>query len=117
MTGFVTFATDTFSPRRPGKQKLQGKANSRKSKSPNPGQAYAGGGERPSSVSSVHSEGDYHRQAPAWTWEAPPSPTGYPAPLYLPPPPPPLPTDLVPLYTCVPAPFCPPLYPPHPLRL
>ncbi|XP_046876912.1 LOW QUALITY PROTEIN: nuclear receptor corepressor 1 [Hypomesus transpacificus] len=59
-----------------GKQKLQGKANSRKSKSPNPGQAYAGGGERPSSVSSVHSEGDYHRQAPAWTWEDRPSSTG-----------------------------------------
>ncbi|XP_035290949.1 nuclear receptor corepressor 1-like [Anguilla anguilla] len=58
-----------------GKQKLLGKANSRKSKSPNPGQGYAGG-ERPSSVSSVHSEGDYHRQAPAWTWEDRPSSTG-----------------------------------------
>ncbi|XP_056140734.1 nuclear receptor corepressor 1 [Lampris incognitus] len=58
-----------------GKQKLQSKANSRKSKSPNLGQAYTGG-ERPSSVSSVHSEGDYHRQAPAWTWEDRPSSTG-----------------------------------------
>lgn len=57
------------------KQKLQSKANSRKSKSPNPGQLYAGG-ERPSSVSSVHSEGDYHRQAPAWAWEDRPSSTG-----------------------------------------
>lgn len=56
-----------------GKQKLVGKANSRKSKSPNPGQAYA---ERPSSVSSVHSEGDYHRQTPAWAWEDRPSSTG-----------------------------------------
>ncbi|XP_071382038.1 nuclear receptor corepressor 1 isoform X1 [Centroberyx affinis] len=58
-----------------GKQKLQSKANSRKSKSPNLGQAYAGG-ERPSSVSSVHSEGDYHRQAPAWAWEDRPSSAG-----------------------------------------
>uniref|UniRef100_A0A4W6ETM5 Nuclear receptor corepressor 1 n=1 Tax=Lates calcarifer TaxID=8187 RepID=A0A4W6ETM5_LATCA len=60
-----------------GKQK-QGKANSRKSKSPNLGQAYAGG-ERPSSVSSVHSEGDYHRQAqaqPTWSWDDRPSSTG-----------------------------------------
>uniref|UniRef100_A0A4W5M326 Nuclear receptor corepressor 1 n=1 Tax=Hucho hucho TaxID=62062 RepID=A0A4W5M326_9TELE len=60
-----------------GKQKLQSKANSRKSKSPNPGQAYAAaGGERPSSVSSVHSEGDYHQQPPAWSWEDRPSSTG-----------------------------------------
>ncbi|KAI1902904.1 hypothetical protein AGOR_G00021110 [Albula goreensis] len=58
-----------------GKQKLLGKASSRKSKSPNPGQGYVGG-ERPSSVSSVHSEGDYHRQAPSWTWEDRPSSTG-----------------------------------------
>uniref|UniRef100_A0A667ZY12 Nuclear receptor corepressor 1 n=1 Tax=Myripristis murdjan TaxID=586833 RepID=A0A667ZY12_9TELE len=58
-----------------GKQKMQSKPNSRKSKSPNLGQAYAGG-ERPSSVSSVHSEGDYHRQAPAWAWEDRPSSTG-----------------------------------------
>uniref|UniRef100_A0A673LQP2 Nuclear receptor corepressor 1-like n=1 Tax=Sinocyclocheilus rhinocerous TaxID=307959 RepID=A0A673LQP2_9TELE len=58
-----------------GKQKLQSKASSRKSKSPNPGQAYSAG-QRPSSVSSVHSEGDYHRQAPTWAWEDRPSSTG-----------------------------------------
>ncbi|XP_067350893.1 nuclear receptor corepressor 1 isoform X2 [Channa argus] len=61
----------------PSKQK-QSKASSRKSKSPNLGQAYTGG-ERPSSVSSVHSEGDYHRQAqaqPQWNWEDRPSSTG-----------------------------------------
>ncbi|XP_026106456.1 nuclear receptor corepressor 1 isoform X3 [Carassius auratus] len=63
------------SPNTAGKQKLQSKANSRKSKSPNPGQAYSAG-ERPSSVSSVHSEGDYHRQAPTWAWEDRPSSTG-----------------------------------------
>ncbi|XP_007545877.1 nuclear receptor corepressor 1 isoform X5 [Poecilia formosa] len=58
-----------------GKQK-QGKANSRKSKSPNLGQAYPVG-ERPSSVSSVHSDGEYHRQTQAqWTWEEPPPSTG-----------------------------------------
>uniref|UniRef100_A0A8C2X2R1 Nuclear receptor corepressor 1 n=1 Tax=Cyclopterus lumpus TaxID=8103 RepID=A0A8C2X2R1_CYCLU len=60
-----------------GKQK-HSKANSRKTKSPNLGQAYAGG-ERPSSVSSVHSEGDYHRQAQAqaqWGWDDRPSSTG-----------------------------------------
>uniref|UniRef100_A0A3P9NJH2 Nuclear receptor corepressor 1 n=1 Tax=Poecilia reticulata TaxID=8081 RepID=A0A3P9NJH2_POERE len=54
----------------------QGKANSRKSKSPNLGQAYPGG-ERPSSVSSVHSDGEYHRQTQAqWTWEERPPSTG-----------------------------------------
>lgn len=57
------------------KQKVQSKASSRKSKSPNPGQAYTGG-ERPSSVSSVHSEGEYHRQAPSWAWEDRPSSAG-----------------------------------------
>uniref|UniRef100_H3C237 Nuclear receptor corepressor 1 n=1 Tax=Tetraodon nigroviridis TaxID=99883 RepID=H3C237_TETNG len=60
-----------------GKQK-QGKTTSRKSKSPNLGQAYSAG-ERPSSVSSVHSEGDYHRQAQAqaqWSWDDRPSSTG-----------------------------------------
>ncbi|XP_041864022.1 nuclear receptor corepressor 1 isoform X2 [Melanotaenia boesemani] len=58
-----------------GKQK-QGKANNRKTKSPNLGQAYAGG-ERPSSVSSVHSEGDYHRPTqPQWSWDDRPSSTG-----------------------------------------
>uniref|UniRef100_A0A672GIR0 Nuclear receptor corepressor 1 n=1 Tax=Salarias fasciatus TaxID=181472 RepID=A0A672GIR0_SALFA len=59
-----------------GKQELTHKTNNRKSKSPNLGQAYAGG-ERPSSVSSVHSEGDYHRQAqPQWSWDDRPSSTG-----------------------------------------
>ncbi|XP_053130830.1 nuclear receptor corepressor 1-like isoform X2 [Hemicordylus capensis] len=58
-----------------GKQKLMGKSGSRKSKSPIPGQSYLGT-ERPSSVSSVHSEGDYHRQTPVWSWEDRPSSTG-----------------------------------------
>nr|XP_057942610.1 nuclear receptor corepressor 1 isoform X2 [Doryrhamphus excisus] len=60
-----------------GKQK-QSKANSRKSKSPNLGQAYSGG-DRPSSVSSVHSDGDYHRQSQAqsqWSWDDRPSSAG-----------------------------------------
>uniref|UniRef100_A0A3P9INF2 Nuclear receptor corepressor 1 n=1 Tax=Oryzias latipes TaxID=8090 RepID=A0A3P9INF2_ORYLA len=58
-----------------GKQK-QSKANSRKSKSPNLSQSYTGG-ERPSSVSSVHSEGDYHRPTqPQWSWDDRPSSTG-----------------------------------------
>uniref|UniRef100_A0A670KLR8 Nuclear receptor corepressor 1 n=1 Tax=Podarcis muralis TaxID=64176 RepID=A0A670KLR8_PODMU len=57
------------------KQKLMGKSGSRKSKSPIPGQGYLGT-ERPSSVSSVHSEGDYHRQTPVWSWEDRPSSTG-----------------------------------------
>uniref|UniRef100_A0A8C5QVM5 Nuclear receptor corepressor 1 n=1 Tax=Leptobrachium leishanense TaxID=445787 RepID=A0A8C5QVM5_9ANUR len=57
------------------KQKLISKPGSRKTKSPISGsQAYMGA-ERPSSVSSVHSEGDY-RQAPAWAWEDRPSSTG-----------------------------------------
>ncbi|XP_078235288.1 nuclear receptor corepressor 1 isoform X4 [Pogona vitticeps] len=55
-----------------GKQKLMGKSGSRKSKSPIPGQGYMGT-ERPSSV---HSEGDYHRQTPVWSWEDRPSSTG-----------------------------------------
>ncbi|XP_010022646.1 PREDICTED: nuclear receptor corepressor 1 isoform X4 [Nestor notabilis] len=57
------------------KQKLISKSNNRKSKSPIPGQGYLGS-ERPSSVSSVHSEGDYHRQTPVWAWEDRPSSTG-----------------------------------------
>ncbi|XP_051024345.1 nuclear receptor corepressor 1 isoform X7 [Acomys russatus] len=57
------------------KPKLINKTNSRKSKSPIPGQSYLGA-ERPSSVSSVHSEGDYHRQTPGWAWEDRPSSTG-----------------------------------------
>uniref|UniRef100_A0A8C3QLJ1 Nuclear receptor corepressor 1 n=1 Tax=Cyanoderma ruficeps TaxID=181631 RepID=A0A8C3QLJ1_9PASS len=63
------------SPNSVSKQKLIGKSNSRKSKSPIPGQGYLGT-ERPSSVSSVHSEGDYHRQTPVWAWEDRPSSTG-----------------------------------------
>ena len=66
-----------FLPENTGKQK-QGKTTSRKSKSPNLAQAYSAG-ERPSSVSSVHSEGDYHRQAQAqsqWSWDDRPSSTG-----------------------------------------
>lgn len=66
-----------FLPENTGKQK-PGKTSSRKSKSPNLGQAYSAG-ERPSSVSSVHSEGDYHRQAQAqaqWSWDDRPSSTG-----------------------------------------
>ncbi|XP_068387740.1 nuclear receptor corepressor 1 isoform X4 [Eschrichtius robustus] len=57
------------------KPKLISKSNSRKSKSPIPGQGYLGA-ERPSSASSVHSEGDYHRQTPGWAWEDRPSSTG-----------------------------------------
>ncbi|KAK1331713.1 hypothetical protein QTO34_009687 [Cnephaeus nilssonii] len=57
------------------KPKLISKSNSRKSKSPVPGQGYLGA-ERPSSVSSVHSEGEYHRQTPGWAWEDRPSSTG-----------------------------------------
>ncbi|KAM6163913.1 nuclear receptor corepressor 1 isoform 2-T2 [Rhynchocyon petersi] len=57
------------------KPKPVSKSNSRKSKSPIPGQGYLGT-ERPSSVSSVHSEGDYHRQTPGWAWEDRPSSTG-----------------------------------------
>ncbi|XP_070249341.1 nuclear receptor corepressor 1 isoform X4 [Myotis yumanensis] len=57
------------------KPKLISKSNSRKSKSPVPGQSYLGA-ERPSSVSSVHSEGEYHRQTPGWAWEDRPSSTG-----------------------------------------
>ncbi|XP_053702775.1 nuclear receptor corepressor 1 isoform X3 [Synchiropus splendidus] len=57
------------------KQK-QSKASSRKTKSPNVGQAYASN-DRPSSVSSVHSDGDYHRQAQAqWSWDERPSSAG-----------------------------------------
>ncbi|XP_049632695.1 nuclear receptor corepressor 1 isoform X5 [Suncus etruscus] len=57
------------------KPKVISKSNNRKSKSPIPGQGYLGT-ERPSSVSSVHSEGDFHRQTPGWAWEDRPSSTG-----------------------------------------
>ncbi|XP_024120705.1 nuclear receptor corepressor 1 isoform X1 [Oryzias melastigma] len=74
-----TSATDARQEASPspsmGKQK-QSKANSRKSKSPNLTQTYPGG-ERPSSVSSVHSEGDYHRSTQQqWSWDDRPSSTG-----------------------------------------
>lgn len=74
---FNNWACASFLTETTGKQK-QGKPTSRKSKSPNLGQAYSAG-ERPSSVSSVHSEGDYHRQAQApaqWSWDDRPSSTG-----------------------------------------
>ncbi|XP_031751921.1 nuclear receptor corepressor 1 isoform X5 [Xenopus tropicalis] len=57
------------------KQKLISKYGSRKTKSPISGSQTYLGAERPSSVSSVHSEGDY-RQASAWAWEDRPSSTG-----------------------------------------
>ncbi|XP_054993970.1 nuclear receptor corepressor 1 isoform X8 [Sorex araneus] len=57
------------------KPKVISKSNNRKSKSPIPGQGFLGA-ERPSSVSSVHSEGDFHRQTPGWSWEDRPSSTG-----------------------------------------
>ncbi|RXM94837.1 Nuclear receptor corepressor 2 [Acipenser ruthenus] len=58
-----------------GKPKGSGRSNSRKSKSPGPGLS---GGERPSSVSSVHSEGDCNRRTPLTNrvWEDRPSSAG-----------------------------------------
>lgn len=58
----------------PGKSK-GGRSNGRKTKSPGPGLS---GGERPSSVSSVHSEGDCNRHTPLTNrvWEDRPSSTG-----------------------------------------
>lgn len=52
-----------------------GRSNGRKTKSPGPGLS---GGERPSSVSSVHSEGDCNRHTPLTNrvWEDRPSSTG-----------------------------------------
>uniref|UniRef100_A0AAZ3QPA9 Nuclear receptor corepressor 2 n=1 Tax=Oncorhynchus tshawytscha TaxID=74940 RepID=A0AAZ3QPA9_ONCTS len=52
-----------------------GRSNGRKAKSPGPGLS---GGERPSSVSSVHSEGDANRRTPVTNrvWEDRPSSTG-----------------------------------------
>ncbi|XP_076852056.1 nuclear receptor corepressor 2-like, partial [Brachyhypopomus gauderio] len=59
----------------PGKPKSGGRANGRKTKSPGPGLS---GGERPSSVSSVHSEGDCNRRTPLTSrvWEDRPSSAG-----------------------------------------
>uniref|UniRef100_A0A8C8FAK4 Nuclear receptor corepressor 2 n=1 Tax=Oncorhynchus tshawytscha TaxID=74940 RepID=A0A8C8FAK4_ONCTS len=58
-----------------GKPKGSGRSNGRKAKSPGPGLS---GGERPSSVSSVHSEGDTNRRTPLINrvWEDRPSSTG-----------------------------------------
>uniref|UniRef100_A0A8C2ZVS8 Nuclear receptor corepressor 2 n=1 Tax=Cyclopterus lumpus TaxID=8103 RepID=A0A8C2ZVS8_CYCLU len=55
--------------------KGSGRSNGRKAKSPGPGLS---GGERPSSVSSVHSEGDCNRRTPLTNrvWEDRPSSTG-----------------------------------------
>uniref|UniRef100_A0A3B5L9G1 Nuclear receptor corepressor 1 n=1 Tax=Xiphophorus couchianus TaxID=32473 RepID=A0A3B5L9G1_9TELE len=72
-TGGDTRQEANLSPSMENCKPKQGKANSRKSKSPNLGQAYPGG-ERPSSV---HSDGEYHRQTQAqWTWEERPPSTG-----------------------------------------
>lgn len=58
-----------------GKSKSSGRSNGRKTKSPGPGLS---GGERPSSVSSVHSEGDCNRRTPLTNrvWEDRPSSAG-----------------------------------------
>lgn len=55
--------------------KGNGRSNGRKAKSPGPGLS---GVERPSSVSSVHSEGDCNRRTPLTNrvWEDRPSSTG-----------------------------------------
>uniref|UniRef100_A0AAR2KLL8 Nuclear receptor corepressor 2 n=1 Tax=Pygocentrus nattereri TaxID=42514 RepID=A0AAR2KLL8_PYGNA len=57
------------------KSKGSGRSNGRKTKSPGPGLS---GGERPSSVSSVHSEGDCNRRTPLTNrvWEDRPSSAG-----------------------------------------
>uniref|UniRef100_A0A7M4FNR7 Nuclear receptor corepressor 2 n=1 Tax=Crocodylus porosus TaxID=8502 RepID=A0A7M4FNR7_CROPO len=58
-----------------GKPKMAARPNSRKAKSPAPGLS---SGERPPSVSSVHSEGDCNRRTPLTSrvWEDRPSSTG-----------------------------------------
>lgn len=58
-----------------GGKSSKGRSNGRKTKSPGPGLS---GGERPSSVSSVHSEGDCNRRTPLTNrvWEDRPSSTG-----------------------------------------
>lgn len=62
--------------------KGNGRSNGRKAKSPAPGLS---GVERPSSVSSVHSEGDCNRRTPLTNrvWEDRPSSTGLYSLLYL----------------------------------
>ncbi|CAB1321843.1 unnamed protein product, partial [Coregonus sp. 'balchen'] len=66
---------DSYSLQGGGKPKGSGRSNGRKAKSPGPGLSV---GERPSSVSSVHSEGDTNRRTPVTNrvWEDPPSSTG-----------------------------------------
>lgn len=58
-----------------GKTKVSGRPSSRKAKSPAPGLA---SGDRPPSVSSVHSEGDCNRRTPLTNrvWEDRPSSAG-----------------------------------------
>nr|XP_045362344.1 nuclear receptor corepressor 2-like [Camelus bactrianus] len=58
-----------------GKAKVSGRPSSRKAKSPAPGLA---SGDRPPSVSSVHSEGDCNRRTPLTNrvWEDRPSSAG-----------------------------------------
>uniref|UniRef100_A0A665WKI4 Nuclear receptor corepressor 2 n=1 Tax=Echeneis naucrates TaxID=173247 RepID=A0A665WKI4_ECHNA len=66
---------DCFSQGGGKSSKGGGRSNGRKAKSPGPGLS---GGERPSSVSSVHSEGDCNRRTPLTNrvWEDRPSSTG-----------------------------------------
>uniref|UniRef100_A0AAY4DEI6 Nuclear receptor corepressor 2 n=1 Tax=Denticeps clupeoides TaxID=299321 RepID=A0AAY4DEI6_9TELE len=66
---------DPYSLQAAGKMKAIMRSNGRKVKSPGPGSS---AGERPSSVSSVHSEGDCSRRTPISnrTWEDRPSSTG-----------------------------------------
>uniref|UniRef100_A0A8D3BLC8 Nuclear receptor corepressor 2 n=1 Tax=Scophthalmus maximus TaxID=52904 RepID=A0A8D3BLC8_SCOMX len=68
-------AEDCFSQGGGKSSKGSGRSNGRKAKSPGPGLS---GGERPSSVSSVHSEGDCNRRTPLTNrvWEDRPSSTG-----------------------------------------
>uniref|UniRef100_A0AAQ5YUK5 Nuclear receptor corepressor 2 n=1 Tax=Amphiprion ocellaris TaxID=80972 RepID=A0AAQ5YUK5_AMPOC len=68
-------AEDSFSQGGTKSSKSSGRSNGRKAKSPGPGLS---GGERPSSVSSVHSEGDCNRRTPLTNrvWEDRPSSAG-----------------------------------------
>ncbi|XP_054630962.1 nuclear receptor corepressor 2 isoform X2 [Dunckerocampus dactyliophorus] len=75
MSGTDGRAEDCFSQGGGKPSKGSGRSNGRKVKSPGPGLS---GGERPSSVSSVHSEGDCNRRTPLTSrvWEDRPSSTG-----------------------------------------
>ncbi|XP_057688811.1 nuclear receptor corepressor 2 isoform X2 [Corythoichthys intestinalis] len=75
MSGTDGRADDSFSQGGGKPSKGSGRSNGRKAKSPGPGLS---GGERPSSVSSVHSEGDCNRRTPLTNrvWEDRPSSTG-----------------------------------------